>query len=171
MAEALWHLGVASEYADARGVLAIVGPGLGPEDVACLAKALERVPRGLLRLPAPGEGTAAHACAPDPDPVSAGMPPDRARRFDRSMLSALRSPAQWVPLSEAAGFRSADFVAPYPPGIPWILPGERVGTEVLLALVERWRAGAEVHGITKEGTMKVIHEGSQDIEATAGVHA
>ncbi|MGO2112725.1 MAG: amino acid decarboxylase, partial [Pseudoclavibacter sp.] len=40
-------------------------------------------------------------------------------------------PAEAVPIEEAVGRVSADALAAYPPGIPNVLPGERITAEVV----------------------------------------
>lgn len=57
-----------------------------------------------------------------------------------AMRDALWSPHRAVPLAEAAGCIAAEALTPYPPGIPVVLPGERLRAEVLervAAWVER----------------------------------
>lgn len=44
---------------------------------------------------------------------------------------AFFGPAEQVPASEAAGRVSAEMLTPYPPGIPAVLPGERITSPVL----------------------------------------
>ncbi len=51
-----------------------------------------------------------------------------------------------VPIDEAAGRVSSETIAGYPPGIPALLPGERVTTEVVEYLRELVAAGARLHG-------------------------
>ena len=57
------------------------------------------------------------------DPVSA-MPPRQAFFAD----------SDTVPIERAIGRVSAELVAPYPPGIPVLAPGEEITTEILAAL-------------------------------------
>ena len=47
---------------------------------------------------------------------------------------AFFSPHETVPADEAAGRVSAELVAPYPPGVPVLAPGERVTAEIVAAL-------------------------------------
>lgn len=42
---------------------------------------------------------------------------------------AWRSPGAWVPLREAVGRIAAEPLVPYPPGIPLLVPGERIDAE------------------------------------------
>ena len=51
-----------------------------------------------------------------------------------------------VPVEEAVGRVSAEAIAGYPPGIPALLPGERITTELVAYLRELKTAGARLHG-------------------------
>jgi arginine decarboxylase len=51
-----------------------------------------------------------------------------------------------VDVDEAVGRVSAEAIAGYPPGIPALLPGERITTEVVAYLRELVAAGARLHG-------------------------
>ena len=44
---------------------------------------------------------------------------------------AWRRKSYTIPLSESLGKISADIICPYPPGIPLIVPGERINKERL----------------------------------------
>lgn len=49
-----------------------------------------------------------------------------------------------VPLGQAVGRVSAELVAPYPPGVPVLAPGERITAEVLDALAAARRSGVRI---------------------------
>ena len=51
-----------------------------------------------------------------------------------------------VPTEQAVGQRAAETITLYPPGIPWILPGERIETQVLSELLSRRDAGGQIQG-------------------------
>ena len=51
-----------------------------------------------------------------------------------------------VPVDEAIGRISAESIAGYPPGVPSLLPGERVTGEVVGYLRDLTAAGARLHG-------------------------
>jgi lysine decarboxylase len=51
-----------------------------------------------------------------------------------------------VDVDEAVGRVSAEAIAGYPPGIPALLPGERITREVIAYLRELVGAGARLHG-------------------------
>lgn len=154
LAHALWERGIAAEYADGLGVLLILGPGVGREG----GRRVEEEMRVLKHTwPATDHGSAAGPVRERPV-----WDPD-GRQFAMPMLRALRRPSRWVNLEHAVGALSGDFVVPYPPGIPWILPGERVRPDVIARLQGRLKQGAEVQGITKQGTMKVIQDEAPDM--------
>ena len=51
-----------------------------------------------------------------------------------------------MPVDEAIGRISCESIAGYPPGVPTLLPGERVTAEVVRYLRELTAAGARLHG-------------------------
>ena len=56
-----------------------------------------------------------------------------------------------VPLSEAVGKRSAEMIIPYPPGIPFVYPGEKLSGEVIAILQTMARMGARFQGTIDAG--------------------
>ena len=54
--------------------------------------------------------------------------------------------AEIVPVDQAGGRISCESIASYPPGIPALLPGERIGTETIAYLRELVATGARLHG-------------------------
>ena len=54
--------------------------------------------------------------------------------------------ADVVAVDEAPGRVSAESIAGYPPGIPALLPGERITAELVAYLRELRDAGARLHG-------------------------
>jgi lysine decarboxylase len=59
---------------------------------------------------------------------------------------AFLGPAEVVAVDDAIGRVSAETIAGYPPGIPALLPGERITEEVVGYLRELTAAGARLHG-------------------------
>ncbi len=66
-----------------------------------------------------------------------------------------------VPVADAVGRISCEAVAGYPPGVPALLPGERVTGEVIDYLRELTAAGARLHGAEDPTftTLRVLIEG------------
>jgi lysine decarboxylase len=59
---------------------------------------------------------------------------------------AFLGPSEAVPVAAAIGRISCEAVAGYPPGVPALLPGERITDEVIAYLRELTAAGARLHG-------------------------
>lgn len=65
-----------------------------------------------------------------------------------------------VPLTEAADRISAESICPYPPGIPILLPGERIKVQNLNDLLQIKQAGGVITGCSHPSlkTLKVVRE-------------
>jgi len=73
---------------------------------------------------------------------------------------AFLGPGETVAVAQAVGRISAESIAGYPPGIPALLPGERITEEVIAYLRELTRAGARLHGAADPSfnTVRVLVE-------------
>ena len=65
-----------------------------------------------------------------------------------------------VPIPESAGKISGESVVPYPPGIPVLVPGEEISSEIVEYLTAVRRTGVEIHGCEDRSisTLKVVDE-------------
>jgi lysine decarboxylase len=65
-----------------------------------------------------------------------------------------------IPVDESVGRISCESIAGYPPGIPALLPGERISEEVITYLRELTTAGARLHGAADPAfrTVRVLAE-------------
>lgn len=115
--EALQSLGIYPEMSDARHVVLILTEADGAEDFARLEEGLNRL--GLQRLARP---------AGSPAPL-----PELPRQVC-SPREALLLPWEAAAWDEAAGRVSAELLAPYPPGVPVVAPGEELTKKVLAYL-------------------------------------
>lgn len=80
---------------------------------------------------------------PARDPASVGtyqVQPDMAMLPRQAYFAA----TQTIPLSEAIGEVSAELVAPYPPGIPVLAPGERITVQSMATLDAAAHAGVRI---------------------------
>ena len=102
---ALEGLGVWPEMADSGHVVFVPTCADGPEAFARLRAALDALPRGDCP-----------PCPPPPPLPEAVLSPRRA----------LSAPREYLPLGEAEGRVCLQQVAPYPPGVPVLAPGERI---------------------------------------------
>jgi arginine decarboxylase len=73
---------------------------------------------------------------------------------------AFLGPSEAVAVAEAVGRISCESIAGYPPGVPALLPGERVTDEVIDYLRELTTAGARLHGAADPSfaTLRVLVE-------------
>lgn len=55
-----------------------------------------------------------------------------------------------VPLEEAEGRAARTCVTIYPPGVPMLMPGERIGTREIARIREDWKLGLTVEGICEK---------------------
>lgn len=55
-----------------------------------------------------------------------------------------------VPLEEAEGRTARTCVTIYPPGVPMLMPGERIGKREILRIREAWRLGLTVEGVCEK---------------------
>lgn len=73
----------------------------------------------------------------------------------RFELCAVPSKKERVPLAQGAGRICASSIIPYPPGIPFICPGERITDEVITYIAALREAGEKVIGVNAEGEIIV----------------
>ena len=73
----------------------------------------------------------------------------------RFELCAVPAKKERVPLSKGAGRICASSIIPYPPGIPFICPGERITDEVITYIAALREAGEKVIGVNAEGEIIV----------------
>jgi lysine decarboxylase len=141
--------------------------GMGPDN-----EPLERLAHDLAetvrRIARPGALEAIrHALAPS----SADTPV--------TPRDAFLGTSEAVPVEQAIGRISTEAIAGYPPGVPTLLPGERVTTEVVTYLRRLTEAGARLHGASDPGftTLRVLVQApagqmtDRDLESQARVTA
>jgi arginine/lysine/ornithine decarboxylase len=82
-------------------------------------------------------------------PTIAAVVPGRAMRLTVSSMSprdAFLGEAEQVAVDDAVGRISCESIASYPPGVPALLPGERISAETVAYLRELATSGARLHG-------------------------
>ena len=116
LADALRRRGVYCEMADRGHVVCILTCADGEAEVSRLERALAET--GLTGPASP--------CPAPPEPPEAALTPRRA----------LFAPRESLPLADSAGRIAACQIAPYPPGVPVIAPGERIEKKHLAYLAQ-----------------------------------
>jgi arginine decarboxylase len=151
------------EMSDASNVVCICTAADSPESVGALFSALE----GLIREQEGACGEAVKECLGQRN-IFAGLY-DRVPGFVRNMpaimgnsecklepAEILNAETERVRLEDAAGRISKGIIAPYPPGIPLVCPGETIMCDTVDFLTEVIGAGGRAHGISSDGTVAVI---------------
>src|SRR5215216_1116951 len=108
--------------------------GLG-ESAATLRRLAGDIDEVVKRLAEPG------ATAPI-------VPPQTSLRNEVALppRDAFLGVAEQVPVDDAIGRISCESIASYPPGVPALLPGERISSETVAYLRELAASGARLHG-------------------------
>jgi len=138
---------VAVELSDFANVLADVTPGHRREDVARFVDGVRAV--------------ADHPHAERLIPI--GFVEEALRVLPEQALSpmeAFHAPQERVPLAESAGRVSAEMAATYPPGIPVLVPGERLNPALVAHLAAQVAAGGRIVGPADPslGVIRVVKE-------------
>lgn len=123
---------IQTEMADFRRVLAILGPGDTEEGIIRLEQALRLMAAKYYQ----------GRKLPDP-PALPGF-----SELAMTPREAFFAAAAEVPLAQAAGMVAAEIIAPYPPGIPVVIPGEIITREQIQYLEELAAYGFNIAGTT-----------------------
>jgi arginine decarboxylase len=125
------------ELATHASLVLVLGIGQARTDLERFAHDFEQV---VTRLQRPGEGAALVRSA-------AALVNDVVVGPREAFLGA----SEVVAVHAAAGRVSAESIAGYPPGIPALLPGERITGEAIAYLRELRASGARLHGASDPG--------------------
>ena len=84
-----------------------------------------------------------------------------------SFAKAWDADFELVDITKVSGRISADFINLYPPGIPFIIPGERFDKELISQISDCINAGMNVQGIeigaNKQRLLKVVKGSNKEI--------
>ncbi|MFF7237839.1 aminotransferase class I/II-fold pyridoxal phosphate-dependent enzyme [Streptomyces collinus] len=132
------HRGLDAHLVDHRRISAQITHGDDPDTLAELVGALKAL----------AQAGAGMAHGPR---VDVPLPDDLRMEQARLPRDAFFGPAEHVPVHEAVGRVAAEMITPYPPGIPAVLPGERLTEPVLRYLTTGRRAGMNLPDATDPG--------------------
>lgn len=125
------HWNIEVELSDLYNILCIITPGDTPETIDTLVKALKELSREFY---IPDRNNQAKIRLPEiPELVL-------------SPRDAFYAKTTKVPFDESAGKVIAEFIMIYPPGIPVLLPGERITEANIQYIREHMRVGLPVKG-------------------------
>ena len=137
---------VHAELATQSTIVFVVGMGERPQALLRLAGDVEEA---VGRMRRPGTET---------EPI---YQPSGTPELATSPRDAFLGEAEQVAAADAVGRISCESIAGYPPGIPALLPGERVSQEIVRYLTETVASGGRLHGASDPGfaTLFVLREG------------
>jgi len=130
------------ELATQATIVFIVGLAERPETLARLAGDVEEVVRRISRA------GATEAIARPPATLRSEMA--------TSPREAFLGAAEEVAVDDAVGRVSCESIAGYPPGIPALLPGERITAETIAYLRELVASGARLHGASDPTLARLV---------------
>ena len=135
------------ELATQATVVFVVGIAEGAQSLLRVAGDVEEVVRQTSR-----SGAAA---------VTPIRPPESLAQSAVTPRDAFLGDAECVAAADAAGRVSCESIAGYPPGIPVLLPGERITEEIVAYLREIVAAGSRLHGASdpRFSSVYVLREG------------
>ncbi|WP_304458848.1 aminotransferase class I/II-fold pyridoxal phosphate-dependent enzyme [Alicyclobacillus sendaiensis] len=142
LAKRLEDEGLFLEYWDASGALALFGFGQTARDFSRFFSVYEawRAEAGEMDAARPWEGALLYE-----SPIQPALRPRDTQRL----------PGRRVPLREAAGCVARQPIAPYPPGVPAVWPGQVVSEWQAEVLARLWQDGHDVVGVGADGTIEV----------------
>jgi lysine decarboxylase len=134
------------ELAGENVMVALFGMG---EDEAAADRLVEALEGSLAALPEPGDRSREKFAPPPPWGALAMTPRE-----------AFLGPQEVVPARDAVGRVAAESLAAYPPGIPNVLPGERLTAETLDYIQQALDHGGSLRGASDRRlrTLRVVVE-------------
>ena len=139
--------GIFPELADTSHVLLVASAGTTARDLDALARLLESIDP---KVKSHKERV-----------IQAGVVSSHyIRETALPMHEAVDLPREAVPLDQALGRTVAEMVVPYPPGIPILVPGERIDEQSMSMLQELRASQTRFHGVRDErlNTIQVLRE-------------
>ena len=120
------------EMADERSILALVSYANTEEDTDALCSALECIAKDRAFIYENTDPQRGLNTLQDADKVrSSHIPLPTVPEQVLTPRQAFFAKKKRIPWKECAGMISAEIIAPYPPGIPVLCPGERISREIL----------------------------------------
>jgi len=111
------------DCADSFNLIAIMGIGSTPRDTDALVSALSDIEKKYVRKTAP--------TLFDENEAALHLPPLSTEMVMTPREVFFAKKTKRIPLRAAAGHISAQTLTPYPPGIPVLIPGERITTDIV----------------------------------------
>ncbi len=147
---------ISLEMADASNVVAVITFANEEKDIERLAEAVKKALtelHGAERAAGFTDGKAISRPGLFALPASAEM-----KMLPRDAYFA---EGESVHIREAKGRISRGVICPYPPGVPYVNPGESITDDIINRLLYCLEQGIPVHGIADDGTIEVVTENNR----------
>ena len=82
-------------------------------------------------------------------------PPEYLPKKDLSPFEAVYKKTEFIDVGKSPGFVSGEMIMPYPPGIPVIMPGERISKDIIDFLLQCKDMGITISGMADPGFNKI----------------
>lgn len=139
---------VAVEMADAENVVAVVTAANTDREILQLSMAVFKISASA----AGSSGNGSQDRPEQPDlPEAAYLPRE-----------AFFAEKERIPFAQSAGRIAAEIICPYPPGIPLLVPGEKISGGMVRYLTELRNSGIPVQGLPEDGTIRVLRKTEQN---------
>lgn len=146
------NYGIQCEFSGHNHVLAMTGIGTTQSDLDALINAVRDLNKKIVSGELQG-----HIVTPVPE-----LSPEKYFRetvtTEIPLWKGLYSHKEKYPLAEANGRLAGDFIIPYPPGIPVLLPGSRINKEIIAGLNRLMDQGISIVGINKNRELLLLEE-------------
>ncbi len=148
------QLGVTAELPALTHLTFILSLGNTPQDIQQLVQGFRALARSVQQTSR--DGLQAETLKPGLDDFCwiEANPMEAAQSL--SPRAAFLATSEVVPLAQAGDRLSADTVCPYPPGIPLLIPGERISKAALQALDAVLTQGGVVTGLVDGRGLRVV---------------
>jgi len=134
--------GVQVELATPRSVLAFITIGDTEESASRLVGALKRLPKELGRM--------SDRLGTNGEDTTPFMEWPMSETAKVSLRDAVLGGKEFVDFDQAAGQVAGEWLIPYPPGIPLLIPGERITLEIIEYYRYLRRMGVSVRGMADQ---------------------
>ena len=145
---------ISLEMADALNVVAVITFANEERDIERLAEAVKKALSALY-------GAERAADFGNSNNISGRENGDVPAAAQMKMLprDAYFAGGEYISIREANGRISKGVICPYPPGIPYVNPGELITEDIIDRLLYCMAQGVPVHGIDDEGSIEVVKAG------------
>jgi len=144
--------GIQCELSGNNHVLAMTGIGTTQDALKALTKAIKDLNKQIIA----GE-LQAETLRPSPD-LPQEFLFDEAVKTEVPLWKGLYSHKEKCSLAEANDRLAGDFIIPYPPGIPVLLPGSRIDKEMIASLNHLMDHGISIVGINQNRELLLLEE-------------